>query len=106
MAADAAATIEEGTLSFTIESRILRELGERLVKQPEVALLELVKNSYDADARRPEIIHDPSARIVVCDNGRGLTLEEFTHVWMRIFFRAKEPAVNSRLFSRVITGER
>ena len=43
--------IDEGELSFTIESRLLRELGERLVKQPEVAIVELVKNSYDADAK-------------------------------------------------------
>jgi hypothetical protein len=44
------AVLDHGSLSFTIESRILRELGERLVKQPEVAVLELVKNAYDADA--------------------------------------------------------
>src|ERR1700688_437476 len=106
MAADAAATIEEGTLSFTIESRILRELGERLVKQPEVALLELVKNSYDADARVCKIIHEPSARIVVFDNGRGMTLEEFKNGWMRIGTSAKESSSNSRLFGRVITGEK
>ena len=46
------AILDRGSLSFSIESRILRELGERLVKQPEVAVLELVKNAYDADATR------------------------------------------------------
>ena len=35
--------LDRGTISFTIESRILRELGERLVKQPEVAIVELIK---------------------------------------------------------------
>ena len=40
--------LAEGTEPFTIASRIVREFGERLVKQPEVALLELVKNAYDA----------------------------------------------------------
>src|SRR5689334_22686780 len=38
--------LDSGTLTFTVEGRILRELGERLVKQPEVALVELIKNSY------------------------------------------------------------
>ena len=59
--------LDTGTLQFTIESRILRELGERLVKQPEVALLELVKNSYDADATACEIIYDSPEVISVSD---------------------------------------
>ena len=37
--------LEQGQLNFTIESRILRELGERLVKRPaEIAVVELIKN--------------------------------------------------------------
>ncbi len=37
--------LETGQESFSIESRIIREFGERLVKHPEVALLELIKNA-------------------------------------------------------------
>ena len=44
--------LDHGTLSFSVETRVLRELGERLVKQPEVAIVELIKNAYDADASR------------------------------------------------------
>jgi signal transduction histidine kinase len=98
--------LDSGVLSFTIESRILRELGERLVKQPEVALLELVKNAYDADSTECELLHEPPGRIVVSDNGHGMTLEEFKNGWMRIGTSAKEGTPKSRDFGRVITGEK
>src|SRR5256885_16528024 len=76
--------LDSGTLTFTVESRILRELGERLVKQPEVALVELIKNAYDADATVCELRHEPPERIVIKDDGLGMTLEEFKSGWMRI----------------------
>jgi signal transduction histidine kinase len=106
MSTATAETIEEGTLSFTIESRILRELGERLVKQPEVALLELVKNAYDADAKVCEITHEPPAQIEIADDGHGMTLGEFKSGWMRIGTSSKEASPSSRIFARVITGEK
>src|SRR5580698_4678250 len=99
-------TIEKGTLNFTIESRILRELGERLVKQPEVAILELVKNAYDADARFCEITHESKTQIVISDDGLGMTMGEFRNGWMRIGTSSKEASPTSRTFGRVITGEK
>ena len=98
--------IERGALSFTIESRILRELGERLVKQPEVALLELVKNAYDADAHTCEIKYEPPDRIVISDDGHGMTLDEFKNGWMRVGTSSKEALPHSSIFGRVITGEK
>ncbi|MFP3354889.1 hypothetical protein R0K04_26410, partial [Pseudoalteromonas sp. SIMBA_153] len=50
--------LEEGEIPFSIESRIVRELGERLVKRPEVALLELIKNAHDADAATCTVDYD------------------------------------------------
>ena len=38
------------TLNFTVDSALLSELGEKLVETVYIALVELVKNSYDADA--------------------------------------------------------
>jgi signal transduction histidine kinase len=98
--------LDQGTLRFTIESRILREIGERLVKQPDVALLELVKNAYDADATNCEIVHEPPDRIVVSDDGHGMSFEEFKDGWMRIGTSAKEASAVTRSFARVITGEK
>lgn len=98
--------IDEGELSFTIESRLLRELGERLVKQPEVAIVELIKNSYDADATECEIHYDPGTSISVVDDGTGMTLDRFTNGWMRIGTSSKESTPISTTYGRRITGEK
>lgn len=98
--------LDAGELSFKIEGRILRELGERLVKQPEVALLELVKNAYDADATRCEIRLAKNDAIEIIDDGVGMTLDEFTSGWMRIATSAKGKRSHSEKFNRPITGEK
>jgi signal transduction histidine kinase len=52
-----------------------------------LAVLELVKNSWDADARRVSIVVDQgrkTGRIVVMDNGHGMTQEEFEQRWLVI----------------------
>ena len=95
-----------GEESFTIESRIIREFGERLVKHPEVALLELIKNAYDADARTCTVDHEYPGHITVTDTGHGMTLGEFQAGWMRIGTSSKESKATSRLFQRSISGEK
>lgn len=97
--------LKQGTLTFTIESRILRELGERLVKQPEVALVELIKNSYDADATECTVEYRDDS-IVVADDGQGMTLNQFTNGWMRIGTSSKEAFPFSEKYLRPITGEK
>src|SRR5258708_37196359 len=77
--------IKEGQFSFQTEGRLLQELGERLVASPEVALVELIKNSYDADATYCEVRWDEKEKIlIVQDDGSGMTLEAFKSKWMRI----------------------
>lgn len=98
--------LDKGQLSFTVESRILRELGERLVKQPDVALLELIKNAYDADATLCTIEFDSQRLLRIADNGLGITFERFRDAWMRIGTSSKEQLTFSHRFDRVITGEK
>ena len=98
--------LAKGKESFTIESRIIREFGERLVKHPEVALLELVKNAYDADARSCTVDHEYPEHITVTDTGHGITLKEFQVAWMRIGTSSKESKATSRLFKRSVSGEK
>ena len=98
--------LDQGTLSFTIETRVLRELGERLVKQPEVAIVELIKNAYDADATECAVEFRPYSRVVVKDDGTGMTLDRFKNAWMRIGTGAKARTPNSERYGRQITGEK
>jgi len=97
--------IRRGSIAFSIESRVLRELGERLVRQPEVALIELVKNAYDADAESCTIEVSKNA-VTVTDTGTGMTFASFTDAWMRIGTSSKERTVKSTLYGRQITGEK
>ena len=98
--------LDEGTLSFSVETRVLRELGERLVKQPEVAIVELIKNAYDADAKECAVEYSEGRRIVVEDDGAGMTLDRFTNAWMRIGTGAKAHTPFSGRYQREITGEK
>ena len=83
-------TLKEGELPFSIEGRVLRELGERLVKTPEVAIVELIKNSYDAEATECWIDFAPPKEICISDNGHGMTLDQFGEGWMRVGTSSKE----------------
>ena len=94
------------TLPFTIDAELLRELGERLVGKPHIALAELVKNSYDADATEVTIKFAPNKRsIEVIDNGHGMTADEFKNFWMRIGTTHKKEN-QSRDFGRIMTGSK
>lgn len=75
-------------------ARLLRTLGEELISNEVVAVVELVKNAYDADATRVLIRFTPpvergKGRIEVIDNGHGMDLETVRTVWM-------EPATPSK----------
>jgi len=99
--------LKEDSLTFTVDSALLRELGERLVGQPHIALAELVKNSYDADATEVLIHFAPGEdRIEVIDNGHGMTLQEFEDFWMRVGSPHKQEKRYSRKFGRRMTGNK
>ena len=90
---------------FTVDAALLRELGERLIGRAHIALAELVKNSYDADAHTCRIdIEDD--RIVVSDDGHGISQEEFLKFWMRIGTTHKVDQRQSRHLKRPMTGSK
>ena len=94
-------------IPFTVDSALLSELGERLVGQPHIALAELVKNSYDADATKVKITVNPDEKLIeVSDNGHGMTEEEFRRFWMRIGTPHKQTLSTSRDFGRIMTGSK
>lgn len=80
---------------FKADSALLRELGERLVGKPYIALAELIKNAYDADATRC-VITLTSTRIEVADDGHGMTEKEFLDYWMTVGTRHKQHSETSR----------
>ena len=91
-----------------MDAALLVELGERLVARRSVALAELIKNAYDADATVVTVsfqnVTEKLGEIVVSDDGSGMTLETMRNAWMRI--ATTDAAVNSRSkrFGRQKTG--
>jgi signal transduction histidine kinase len=92
-------------LHFTVDAELLRELGERLVGRPHIALAELIKNSYDADAKNVILKFDNES-IEVIDDGHGMSLDEFRNFWMRIGSPHKQAQSYSRLLRRPLTGSK
>lgn len=92
---------------FTVDSALLGELGERLVTSVHIALSELVKNAYDADASRVsiDIEYVEGLPVVgVSDNGAGMTLDEVRRYWMKIGTTNKVKEAVSPLYGRPRTG--
>lgn len=75
-----------------------------------LALLELVKNSYDADATEVNITFSDQDldefRIVVKDNGRGMTFREVQRYWMRIATTNKLADSVSATYGRPKSGSK
>lgn len=97
------------TFGFSVDTHLFRELGELLVGRDSTALIELIKNAYDADASqvvvRGERLCHGDGVIVVTDNGIGMTPEIFQGAFLRIAGRYKEKGSRrSPLYSRQYTG--
>ncbi|MEA5476855.1 ATP-binding protein [Pseudanabaena galeata UHCC 0370] len=93
-------------MHFKFSPSILSRLGEELIPNPDQGILELVKNSYDADATVCEIellnTEEIGGSIVISDNGMGMDLETLQSGWLVIGKSEKEGAsdrtpVNNRL---------
>ena len=95
---------------FTVDTHVFRELGELLVGRDSTALIELIKNSYDADATDvvvygTQLDDSDSGVIVVADDGIGMDAQTFENGFLRIAARTKDVgARRSERFKRRYTG--
>lgn len=82
----------KGNRSFKVDARALLSLGRESIKDNTTALVELVKNSYDADASNVdvEIFGDRKVgQIRVADDGIGMSSNDINTRWLRIGFSEK-----------------
>jgi len=83
----AAGTKAARSIAFRLHPRVFAALGSDLVTSDAVALIELVKNAYDALATQVDVRFigedgvQPTA-IEVTDNGTGMTLNELSKFWV------------------------
>ncbi len=96
--------------SFKISPRVLAHLGEDLIKNESIALLELVKNSYDACANlctvRFIFENDQLKEIVIEDDGFGMSSEILEKVWLVVGTDNKYKNTKKNSCNRVPLGEK
>ena len=100
---------------FRVHARALAALGRDLVTDDVVAVMELVKNSYDALATRVDVRVRPTGDspggegyIEVADDGHGMDYDTVRDVWCVIATpsRAERPIAESGGRVRTVTGEK
>lgn len=99
-------------------ARLIRTIGDKLISGPEAAIIELVKNAYDADSPSVEIkivppkhLHDDinnkvieQGYIEISDKGHGMTYDEILNVWLEPATDIKVDKITSRSGNRKVLG--
>jgi signal transduction histidine kinase len=102
--------LREGTAVFRPRARIIQTIGRDLISNELIAIQELIKNAYDADATAVRLIfEEPLVRgegaVTLIDNGCGMTFATVRDSWM-------EPATVAKVRDtltergRRVTGEK
>ena len=117
------AIIEQDSMPFRPYARLMNILGDQLITDKKVAVIEIVKNSYDADATNVQIRFcnmsnvgfnslpkEEQAYIEIEDNGCGMSLDTIKNVWLRPAtpnkFERKRRSNNKTEKGRIIQGEK
>lgn len=100
---------------FRPRARLLQLLGDQLITDARIAVFELVKNAYDADAPIAKVIFRDiddasSASITVEDSGQGMDFKTVTDIWLEpgADHREKQRLMGNRTpkFRRLPLGEK
>lgn len=91
-------------IGFDVDAYTARLIGRENVSKLEGALLELVKNAYDADATDVYLYYDDKMQtLLIVDNGEGMTEDVIRRHWMTIGNSSKKSSFRSRN-NRITTG--
>jgi signal transduction histidine kinase len=69
---------------FNVDASLMQQLGASLITDDLQALIELIKNAYDADATTVRIVIDAPDRIVIDDNGHGMDESVIERGWLTL----------------------
>lgn len=101
--------------TFKPRARMLLLLGDQLIRDPGIAIFELVKNAYDADSSSArvtmsQIDNTKKGKITVKDSGTGMDYQTVVGVWMEpgTDYRAKQRQIGERTqkYRRLPIGEK
>lgn len=122
--------LDSGSFVFKPRARLIKTIGEELISNDNVAITELVKNSYDAGSPIVEIIFQgevkvkeydgkkertklaykkyipKDASIIIIDEGVGMDFETIQKAWMEPATNYKKKSENKNPSKRRFTGEK
>lgn len=100
-------------LHFKFDVSTFRLLGRELITDRITALFELVKNCYDANAENVDIIFEnlnplsEKSRIIIKDDGLGMTFEDIRDKWMVIGTSNKRrKRITPPPYNRIVAGKK
>lgn len=96
--------MQSKNVTFKVSARTARLIGRENVANAEAAVIELVKNGYDADAENVDIIFDKGDLFII-DSGVGMTTQVIEEKWMVIGTDNKRTNVRT-LKGRIVSGEK
>jgi HSP90 family molecular chaperone len=92
---------DNNKLHFKTNIQLKSIIGKDLINDDNIAILELVKNSFDADAKKVEVQYfnlknnddkvtesfsELTSRLVIKDNGVGMSLHDIKDKWLNIAY--------------------
>lgn len=105
--------MSESTYSIRPSARLIKTIGEDLIGDANAALMELIKNSYDADASFVKIIleyknenEEEVLSIKVIDNGHGMEFDTVINKWLVPATDDKLIRQTSRKLERALQGRK
>jgi signal transduction histidine kinase len=107
--------IDKNDVQFNPKARIILQLGDQLIRSENIAVLELIKNSYDACANKVTIrlkkLDNPKAGVIIIeDDGFGMDYDLIRDVWLTPGTTHKKNQIESEDFispcNRVPLGEK
>ena len=97
-------------MHFKFSPSILSRLGEELVPNPDQGILELVKNSYDADATICEVILNNTeasgGSVTISDDGDGMDIEALRDSWLVLGKSKKASRSLTTRLKRIPVGDK
>ena len=85
------------SLNFRVSAELKNILGRDLITSPDIAILELVKNSYDAHATKVEITFDDDY-LCIADNGKGMSKSALIDKWLFVAYSAKSDGTEDQSY--------
>jgi signal transduction histidine kinase len=87
-------------LNFQPKARLLLQLGDQLIRNESIAILEVIKNSYDAYSSTCRVsmkkIDSPQlGEIIIEDDGQGMNLAIIRDIWMQPGSNHKRQIIDS-----------